>query len=232
LQDFLAEVIDSQVSTTFWLAGYQISRSATAAEDCEIFEFRAEVFRNSGFISAEFRGGLRDEFDESAIQIAARDRNQKLVGAARFVCDSTVGFHTESVFKFDFPSVLRERVCEFGRLVVRRDHRGGERRVMIALLRAVFDCMQESSTTHVLAFLAPGLAQSVARLGLKCLALNVEDATPEIVSRRSVMKPYFDQHHPIPVLFSLHEMLHSIGARGLPEMELVKIDTPLNAPLS
>ena len=215
VSEALARLIERAVGPSFGFGGYRVSRSTTRAEDLEIFRFRYRIYMDSGFITRDSvpADALQDQFDPMAVQIAVRDSLGELVGAARFVRPSNLGFHTEQVFDFEFPPVPREQVGEFGRLVVADAHRGGERIVMVAVLKAVFECMIESGTTHVVAFLSPRLADSVASLGCKPLAIRMMEPSRRSLENRRAMQSYFDSQSAIPVLYDLEKMFSEVGVR-------------------
>ena len=178
MSDLLARLIERPVGPSFEFGQYRVTRSTTHTENQEIFEFRYQSYLEAGFILAKTfpSGKLEDHFDRVADQIMVRSDAGSLVGSARFVRPSAIGFHTETLFDFDFPPIDRGRVGEFGRLAVRIDHRGGERLVVLAILKAVFECMIEGGITHVIAFLPPKLADSFASVGCKHLEFRTRDA--------------------------------------------------------
>lgn len=215
LSEILARLIETAVGPSFEFGEYRVTRSNTHIDDIEIFRFRFSVYLESKFISLQdfTEDVLTDEFDRSAIQIAVRDRSGMLVGTTRFVRPSHVGFHTERLFDFDLPPINRMRIGEFGRLAVRTTHRGGERFVMLAMLKAVFECMIENGTTHVLAFLSPKLADSFAQLGCKPSALRTQAPDRATIQNRRMMKGYFESQNPVPVLYDLERMISEVGVR-------------------
>ena len=215
MSDILARLIERPVGPSFELGQYRVTRSTTHTENQEVFEFRYQSYSEAGFIlEQEFPSGkLEDRFDSVAAQIIVRSDAGNLVGSTRFVRPSALGFHTETLFDFDLPPIDRMRIGEFGRLAVSMDHRGGTRLVMLAMLKAVFECMIESGTTHVIAFLPPKLADSFAGLGCKHLALRTRDLRPITLENRRPMKPYFENQRPIPVLYDLEDMLRDVGVK-------------------
>ena len=215
LSEILARLIEQAVGPSFEFGEYRVTRSTTHLDDAEIFRFRFRVYLESGFIAPnDFPEEiLKDEFDNAATQIAVRDRCGLLVGTTRFVRPSIVGFHTEKLFDFELPPVNRFHMAEFGRLAVRTNHRGGERFVMLAMLKAVFECMIDNGTTHVLAFLSPKLADSFAELGCKPLTLRALKPCERTLENRSAMKRYFESQSPLPVLYDLELMLSQVGVR-------------------
>ncbi len=215
MSEVLARLIERPVGPSFDFGGYRVTRSATHLDDTEIFRFRYRVYLEAGFIVRDsfLSETLRDELDSVSVQVSVRDSFDNLVGVARFVRPSTLGFHTEKLFDFDFPPVLRERAGEFGRLAISGTHRGGDRIVMLAILKAVFESMIESRTTRVLAFLSPKLADSFADLGCKPFAIRVRELGPASLENRRTMQPYFDSQSVIPVLYDLDNMLRDVGVR-------------------
>lgn len=215
LSQILANLIETAVGPSFEFGGYRVTRSTTHLDELEIFQFRFKVFLESGFISKnDYQGELlNDEFDNAAVQIGVRDQNGVLVGTTRFVLPSNVGFHTERLFDFDLPPINRMQLGEFGRLAVRSTHRGGERLVMLALLKAVFECMIENRTTHVLAFLPPKLADAFAELGCKSSMLRTREPGENAIRNRRKMKGYFESQNPVPVLYDLEQMISEVGVR-------------------
>lgn len=213
MNELLARLIERPVGASFHLGEYRVSRSASASEDQEIFKFRYQEYSKSGFLRPEAysNGLLKDEFDRASVLITVRNAMQTIVGTARFVRPSIHGFHTESLFDFDLCGVLRSRMGEFGRLAVSSDHRGGGRIAVVAILKAVFECMMESGTTHVLAFLPPRLADSFSALGCKSATIQLSDLSERSIRNRAPMQPYFEKHPASPVLYDLEEMLSNVG---------------------
>lgn len=231
MSEILARLIETAVGPSFEFGDYRVTRSTTHLDDLEIFRFRFSVYLESKFISShDFEEKiLTDEFDQSAIQISVRDRSGMLVGTTRFVRPSHVGFHTERLFDFDLPPIDRSRMGEFGRLAVRTTHRGGERFIMLAMLKAVFECMIENGTTHVLAFLSPKLADSFAELGCKPSALRARPPDRSRIQNRSKMKGYFETQNPIPVLYDLERMISEVGVRRAAIAERLQSDSSTNS---
>jgi N-acyl-L-homoserine lactone synthetase len=215
LSEILARLIERAVGPSFDFGEYRVTRSTTHIDDIEIFRFRFSTYLEAGFILPQaFPDGiLRDEFDSAATQIAVRDVSGLLVGTTRFVRPSRLGFHTERLFDLELPPINRNQMGEFGRLAIKANNRGGDRFVMLAMLKAVFECMIEVGTTHVLAFLSPKLADSFARLGCKPLTLRAHEPGHRALQNRGAMKGYFDSQRPIPVLYDLEQMLSDVGVR-------------------
>lgn len=213
MSEVLARLIEKPVGPSFELGNFHVARAINHIENLEIFKFRYRVYLESGFISPDDfpEPVLTDEFDAVSLQIAVRDATGALVGATRFVGPSPLGFHTQKVFDLDLPKIDVGRIGEFGRLVVRGEHRGGSRLVMLAMLKAVFECMIESGTSHVLAFLPPPLADSFSRLGCKPLAMVTREPTNSVLENRRSMRGYFELQNPIPVLYDLERMLDDVG---------------------
>ena len=209
----LAQLMRDRVGSRFRFADYEVSRAETPCEAQEAFELRHRVFVEEGFLDSDqySDGLLRDRFDDFSTQILVRDRNQNLVATTRFVRYSEIGFPTEHLFNFDAPAVDRARLGEYGRLAIDADHRGGARAPMLAMLKAVFECMIEERTTHVFAFLSPKLAVSYAALGCLSVPLVTRRPSALILRNRQPMKNYFENQDVMPVLFDLHEMMIEVG---------------------
>ncbi len=237
MSEVLARLIEKHVGPSFEFGAYHVSRSSTHLESLEIFRFRFDVYQEEGYVAAsDFPEPLlTDEFDDVATQIAVRDGSGGLVGATRFVPPSRLGFHTERIFDMDLPPIDPMRIAEFGRLAVRSSHRGGERLVMLAMLKAVFECMIDHGTTHVLAYLSPRLADSIARLGCKPSPLITRAPSARTIANRSLMKGYFASQHPIPVLYDLEAMLEEVGVRRVAiesRLGRARCESPSEQPLS
>jgi len=82
---------------------------------------------------------------------------------------------------------------------------------MIAMLKAVFECMIEKRVTHVLAFLSPRLADSFSKLGCKHLSIRTQNPSAAVIESRRLMAPYFESQHAIPVVYDLEEMILQVG---------------------
>ena len=208
----------------FEFGGYFISRASTIAERQEAFQLRFSIFSDEGFIDpAHFPSGeLRDRFDDVSTQILVRDDSGKLIATTRFVRSSGLGFPTEHLFDFDEPAVDRARLGEYGRLAIHEEHRGGTKAPMLAMLKAVFECMIEDRTTHVFAFLSPGLARSYAALGCVSEPLSVRPSTAATRASRAPMRGYFETQQVLPVLFNLQEMMAQVGVPAdRPDLDFV-----------
>lgn len=162
---------------------------------------------------ASASGLLSDEYDRASVLLVVRDANGSIVGTARFVRPTSIGFHAESVFDIDLRDLTRDRLAEFGRLAVAPVHRGGERLVVLGLLKAVFECMVESGVVRVLAFLPPILADSFARLGCKPIPLRVFGLSERCLLNRLPMQPYFESQSVAPVIYDLESMIYDVGVR-------------------
>lgn len=215
MSEVLARLIEKPVGPSFEFGNFRVERAITHLENLEIFRFRYRVYLESGFISQDDfpEPVFRDEFDAVSSQIAVRDASGTLVGSTRFLGPSPLGFHTQKVFDIDLPAIDVARIGEFGRLAVRVDHRGGDRLVMLALLKAVFECMIDRGSTHILAFLPPPLAESFSRIGCKPLEMVAREPTNFVLQNRRLMRGYFELQNPIPVLYDLEKMLDDVGVR-------------------
>ncbi|MEZ4279436.1 MAG: GNAT family N-acetyltransferase [Myxococcota bacterium] len=215
MSEVLARLIELPVGPSFEFGAYRVTRSTTHLENLEIFRFRYRVFLESGFIAQNDypSSSLTDEFDADATQIAVRDGHGQLVGVTRFVGPSRLGFHTQTVFDLELPPIDERRIGEFGRLAVHPDHRGSGRLVMMAMLKAVFECMIENRTTHVLAFLPTLLADSFSKLGCKACTLITREPSERVLRNRESMKGYFRSQRPQPVLYDLERMIDDVGVK-------------------
>lgn len=216
MSETLARLIEEPVGREFVFGPYCITRQGPEHSSEEIFRFRFKEFLGAGFIASRAFPDkmLRDEFDAVAIQIAAYDENDGLVGTTRFVPHTPIGFLTERLFSFDMPpQVSRTRLGELGRLAISRAHRGGNRMVMIGMLKAAFECMIEFESSHVVAFLSPDLAHSFATLGCKAMAVNARRPDSTVLGNRESMAPYFDSQQAMPFVYDLESMIENVGVR-------------------
>ncbi len=213
MKSVLAGLMNERVGSKFDFGGYRFRRAENELDREAVFSLRHRVFGEEGFIDpGDFRNGLfRDDFDEVSSQFMVFDASGELVATTRLVLPSDLGFPTERLFEFEPADVPRQRLGEYGRLAIARDHRGGGRTPMLGLLKCVFECMLEYQITHVFAFMPPKLAGSYALLG--CVSVPLELRVPglETLARRRPMRGYFARQEIQPVLFNLEEMMREIG---------------------
>ena len=208
----LARLIRERVGPDFSFGGYNVRRAGTEGDREAVYRLRFDVFSDERFIEPRFfpDGKLQDEFDAYSTQIMV-EKDGELVATTRFVRPSRLGFPTEALFDFESPAVPRERLGEYGRLAIAGGHRGGSRAPMLGMLKAVFECMLEGGTTHVFAFLSPGLARAYASIG--CVSHRLAEHPPSAATRasRAPMRGYFETQHVAPVIFDLAEMMREVG---------------------
>lgn len=213
MTDGFAELLRGRVGKELDYGGYHFRRAGREDEREAAYGLRHDVFAEERFIDpSDFPGGLfRDQFDETSAHLLVYDGHGDLIGTTRFVLPSALGFPTEYLFEFERPPVSRERLGEFGRLAILREHRGGTRVPMLGLVKMVYEVILELDITHVYAFMAPQLVASYTALGLVSHALDVRPPSPEILKRRAPMRGYFADNEIQAVLFSLREMEEVIG---------------------
>lgn len=100
-----------------------------------------------------------DPFDEHSIHLAAIDsQNHDVVGTARIILDSPLGFPVESHFSLhhSFKGVDREQIGEISRLAVPKTH-CQDFRIISKLLDKIFLVSGKKGITHWCAAMAKGL---------------------------------------------------------------------------
>jgi N-acyl-L-homoserine lactone synthetase len=155
---------------------------------------------------------FRDEFDDVSEHFLAYHESGLLIGSTRLVLPSELGFPTEFLFEFERPAILRAEMCEFGRLAISRDHRGGERAPLLGLIKLVYDCSAEHNTPYIYAFMPRKFIDLLRSLGLVCRILPVFPPGPEVLRRRAPMRGYFEQGEVSPVVFDRPAVGEMLGA--------------------
>ena len=94
----------------------------------EIYRLRYKIFcLEWGFEKAEnYESGiLKDIYDDSAVNFAARDHTDKIVGAIRMILYSENGFPIEKYCELtgNQQEIPREKIAEISRLAIHRDFR-------------------------------------------------------------------------------------------------------------
>ncbi|MEX2207626.1 MAG: MMPL family transporter [Myxococcota bacterium] len=213
--DELRRLFDAVPTKEFRLDGYRFCRADSIEERQAAYALRFRVYAEHGYIDpADFRSALlRDAHDESAVQCLVYDAAGRLVGTARAVLPSALGYQTEALFDFEVPDVPRERLGEIGRLALAVEHRGGERVALLGLVKLLYDALREHELTHAYAFMPGALIESLDGLGFPSRPLGPPSSSPDAVQRRSVMRGYFERLAPQAVLFDLDEAGRGFGAK-------------------
>lgn len=146
----------------------------------KIYELRYQVYCLSrGFLPPErYPSGLEtDEFDGHAMHFAALDRNGVVVGTARVVLNSKLGFplgrYLGEPVDLNFRGVPHRRLGEVSRLAVRAVHKGtrfgnalqANRRPEIALglYKEIYQASRKAGLSHLIAAMERPLGRLLAR---------------------------------------------------------------------
>lgn len=209
-----AELIRAKIGKELDYGGYNFRRAITMKEKLEAYRIRYRVYLEEGFIERNaFENGIfRDEFDDVSQHFLAYHESGRLVGSTRLVLPSERGFPTEFLFEFDRPPTPRAEMCEFGRLAISRDHRGGARTPLLGLIKLVYDCAEEHNTPYIYAFMPRKFIDLLDALGFFCEILAVSPAGPEVLERRALMRGYFQQEEVRPVVFDRRALGERMGA--------------------
>jgi len=213
--DELRRLFGGVLTKEFALGGYRFRRADSIEERQAAYALRFRVYAEQGYIDPADFGSpiLRDGHDESAVQCLVYDAAGSLVGTARAVLPSALGFQTEALFEFPIPDLPRERLGEIGRLALAIEHRGGERIVLLGLVKLLYDALREHELTHAYAFMPRALIESLGELGFPSRQLGSASPTAEAARRRSLLRGYFEQLSPQAVLFDLAEAGRGFGAK-------------------
>lgn len=214
--DELRRLFTGVITKEFALGGYRFCRADSIEQRQAAYALRFRVYAAHGYIDPSDFGSpsLRDAFDESAIQCLAYDAGGALVGTARVVLPSELGFQTEAFFEFEPPDVPRERLGEIGKLALAVEHRGGERVALLGLVKLLYDALREHDLGHAYAFMPRNLIDSLAQLGFPSSPLGPLSAATEVARRRSPMRGYFERLDPQSVLFDLDQAGRGFGGKS------------------
>jgi N-acyl-L-homoserine lactone synthetase len=122
-------------------------------------------------LAAYPQGREQDEYDQYAVHFAATDPGGRVVGTARLVLDSPIGFPLERRRPRLFPEfqrLPRARTGEISRLILAHGHRGGtirEPEILFGLFKALHDECRRLRLDYVLASMEPRLCRLLRRLG-------------------------------------------------------------------
>ena len=210
----VAELLRAKIGKEVDYGGYHFRRAITMEERLEAQRLRYRVFLEGGFIKPNPSGNeiFQDEFDDVSQHFLAYHESGRLVASTRLVLPSEHGFPTEFLFEFERPPTPRAEMCEFGRLAISRDHRGGTRAPLLGLIKLVYDCSAEHNTPYIYAFMPRKFIDLLRALGLVCQILPVSPPGPEVLQRRALMRGYFEQEQVSPVLFDRPAVGEMLGA--------------------
>jgi N-acyl-L-homoserine lactone synthetase len=193
------------------LGPYAFFESADPAHCDDTFRHRYAVYAAEGHIDAgAYPGGeFRDAFDSVAVQILAREVSGQAVGSTRIVLPSPLGLPTEHLFCLEPLRIDASRVGEVGRLAIDRNHRGGQRIVMVGLIAQLYNGLRARGLTHFLAFMHPELVRVLNAIRIPIRPVSQREPGPQQLKARQAMPGYF-QREALPTLCSLAEMAECI----------------------
>lgn len=209
----LMPLLAAQTGKEFEYEGFRFGRATTLQERAAALRLRSEVFLHEGFVEPEglCDGVFRDAFDDVALHCVAYDGSGELVGTARFVLPSPLGFPTEGLFELEPHGLPFEELGEIGRLAIAAPRRGGKREPMLGLIKLLFDCARENGIRYTYAFMPPKLVEGYEALGCSTRRLAERPPGPATLERRRPMHGYFTRQRIQPVVFLIEEVARSAG---------------------
>ncbi len=198
--------------------GFRIRYATDLSEQLDAYRFRYDVFLRHGYIEAQDSPDpmLRDAYDERGVQVVARDTRGAMVGSARFVLPSAMGFQTEQFFEVSDLPADSDRVGEVGRLAISDAGRGGGRGPLLGMIQLIHRGLLANGVTHAIAFMPDGLIASLAAIG--CVSSPVETAPPSAATlrHRDTMRGYFRDQTTRAVFFDLRNIKDAVERWGRP----------------
>ena len=127
-----------------------VVRKANGQDELKaIFRLRYESYLRKGYIPSNPDGIMLDEWDElSTTTHFVAMENGELLGAVRFVMDSTRGLPMERVFQEAINQLRKHgrKIAEASTMVVAGDQSGSSQRLWVKLCRALWE---EAEARHI-----------------------------------------------------------------------------------
>lgn len=148
-------------------------------------------------------GRERDEYDDSAVHLAAHDE-RGVVATVRLVLDSPVGFpleaYVDTLYR-EFADLPRDRTAEISRLIVAKSHRhlhpdGVDYPVLFGLFREIYQTSVSLGIEHLVAVMERRLWRLARGFGFHFRAIG------DPVEHRGERIPYAA---PVRALWAGHE---------------------------
>ena len=177
----------------FRLSGIKVKIAKTEREMQDIYKLRYRVYKNVGYIDPKnYPGGtFKDPYDKYSVNFLAYYKG-KPAGIVRLVKDSELGYTLEKYYNTQLPLKGSEAV-EVSRLAVDKKHRGGRRRVVLALLRSAFEWSKQNNIRYWYMFMPPKLAEAFEELGAIFRPLPQNKLTEENKKARQLLLGYFEK---------------------------------------
>jgi hypothetical protein len=196
--------------------GFRVRYATDLGEQLDAFRFRYRVFLDHGYIDAQPSADpmLRDPYDETGVQVLARCGGGRIVGAARFVLPSPLGFQTEQFFEVRGLPVDADRIGEVGRLAIADEGRGGSRGPLLGMIQLIHRGLLANGVTHALAFMPEGLIASLAAIGCVSAPVATDPPSPATMGQRKLMRGYFRDPTTRAVCFDLLKIEDAVESWG------------------
>lgn len=177
----------------------------TPEELKDVFRLRYKIYLESGYIKdLNFDEPLfSDKYDVNSINFIAY-RKEHPVGVVRLVLNSNLGMPLEEYYNVDLSQ--KNGAVEVSRLGVVREYRGGKRRVVIALMRAVYYWSHKNNVRYWYMFMPEKLAESFEALCARFYYIPEKALTEKHTSARKLMLGYFRKTKAKPYILDVQEL--------------------------
>ena len=125
------------------------------------------------------------------------------MGSVRLVLHSKKGFPTEHLFNFERPDIPGEKIAEISRLVIKKEYRGGNRIVMMGLMKILFEYAKKMDIEYLYANMPEKLKEYYSSFGLELEELLEQEPTLENLKARGLIGGYFEKKILKPYLLDI-----------------------------
>lgn len=174
----------------------------------QIYRLRYKVYcKECHFIEPNdcAKKGLEyDEYDEFSVHFLA-ESGKKIIGTARFVLDSPLGFPTEEYFELSALNINRRQTGEISRVVVAKPFRSIDHKIMLGIFRCVYQYWKQHNVKYALASMKLSILEFFQHVGfpfevIKRYKLRTGSKHVEYLAR------YFFSEESIPTILSVKRM--------------------------
>jgi N-acyl amino acid synthase of PEP-CTERM/exosortase system len=147
-----------------------VSRSSKRLAECQSVRFQVYCNDRKFLSASDYPTGIeQDEFDEFATHLAISGSENEILGTARLVHASELGFPLQRYCAADLPAELLLRTGEVSRLAVLRaasqrysqptSPRHKTRDVALRLYQTIYAVAKQTGLTHLIAAMEPSLVR-------------------------------------------------------------------------
>jgi len=207
----LAQVLlDAAFDTACAISGITFMRATSEEQIHDCWKIRHEIFVEKGYIQPKPNGMFSDAYDPFSINILVK-KHEHPIAATRLVFDSSEGFPTEHLFNINLGTEMRKKIAEVSRLVVSKGYRGGDRLIMLGIIRSISRIAHDENVSHLMCNMPKRLKNYFKKFGIIFIELAEGEVLESHKKARELIGGYFNQQILHPYLIDVIATKRKLG---------------------